>query len=100
MSQAIPNIIGIAELQRKAPAILKQIASDAYESIVVNHNIPKAVIMSLARYEQLKALETLEFIPHRKTSPTAIRSSLASTGLYSEDFLNDVENGLNKAYKQ
>lgn len=48
-------------------------------------------------YEELKALEELELIPHCKTSPRHIRDSFAKTGLYSDDFLDDLEDGLKKS---
>jgi len=97
MPKAILNIIGISELQRKTPAILKTIAQSDRESLVVTHNVPQVVMMSIDRYEALKAREDLEFIPHRKTSPQAIRASFAQTGLYSNALLDDIEGGLKKS---
>lgn len=97
MSKSILNIIGVSELQRKTPTILKTIAKSDRESIVVTHNVPQVVMMSIARYENLKAREDLEFIPHRKTSPRAIRASFAETGLYSKELLDEIEGGLNKS---
>ena len=97
MPQYTPNIIGAGELQRNVATILRNVAQSEQESFVVTHNKPNVVIMSVARYEELKALEELEFIPHRKTSPARVRNSFARTGLYSEEFLDDLEDGLEKS---
>lgn len=53
----IPYIVGIGELQRKAASVIEKIDSQGGEGFVVSHNEPKAVLMSLKRYERLKALE-------------------------------------------
>lgn len=97
MPQYTPNIIGAGELQRNAATLLRKVAQSEKESFVVTHNKPRVVVMSIARYEKLKALEELELIPHRKTSPARVRESFARTGLYSKEFLNDVEDGLKKS---
>lgn len=97
MPQYTPNIIGAGELQRNAATLLRKVAQSEKESFVVTHNKPNVVIMSVGRYEELKALEELEFIPHRKTSPSRVRNSFARTGLYSEEFLDDLEDGLKKS---
>lgn len=57
MKKAIPYIIGIGELQRKASEIIKHVDSKHEEGFIVSHNQPKAVLMSLKRYQQLKLLE-------------------------------------------
>lgn len=97
MSQYTPNIIGAGELQRSAATILRKVAQSEKESFVTTHNKPTVVVMSIARYEELKALEELELIPHRKISPARIRNSFARTGLYSKEFLDDMEDGLAKS---
>ena len=53
----VPYIIGIGELQRGASIIIKKIDLEKEEGFIVSHNEPKAVLMSLKRYERLKALE-------------------------------------------
>lgn len=53
----IPYIIGIGELQREASSVIKKIDLNHEEGFIVSHNEPKAVLMSLKRYERLKALE-------------------------------------------
>ena len=97
MSQHTPNIIGAGALARNVATILRKVAGSDQESFVVTHNKPKVVIMSVARYEELKALEELEFIPHRKTSPAKVRASFAQTGLYRREFLDDLEEGLKQS---
>jgi len=97
MASSIPKLIGAGELQRRAATILKTISQSDQEGFIVTHNVPTAVIMSIGRYAKLKALEDLELIPHRQTSPRQIRESFAKTKLYSKDFLNDLEDGLNKS---
>lgn len=97
MSKYTPHLIGAGELQRNASTIIQEISKSDTESFIVTHNEPKIVIMSIHRYEKLKALEDLEFIPHRKTSPKQIRESFEKTGLYSKKFLNDLEEGLKKS---
>lgn len=97
MRQYIPTIIGAGELQRKTATVLKRVASDEQESFVVTHNVPQIVMMSIERYTQLKALEDIEFIPHRKTSPQLVRQSFERIGLYSKSFLDDLEDGLKKS---
>ncbi len=57
MKKAIPYIIGVGELQRKASEIIKQVDAKHEEGFIVSHNQPQAVIMSLKRYQQLKMLE-------------------------------------------
>lgn len=97
MAKYVPNIIGAGELQRNAATIIREVSKSEEESFVVTRNEPQIVIMSIHRYEKLKALEDLEFIPHRKTSPQQIRQSFEKTGLYSKAFLDDLEDGLNKS---
>ncbi len=97
MPQYTPNIIGAGQLQRNAATILRKIAQSEKESFVVTHNKPQIVVMSIARYEELKSLEELAFIPHRKTSPARIRDSFARTGLYRKEFLDALEDGLKKS---
>ena len=97
MTQYSPNIIGTGTLQRNAPSVIRKVASSHQESFIVTHNEPKAVIMSLARYEELKTMEELAFIPHRKSSPRRIRQSFEKTGRYSAAFLDDLEEGLRKS---
>ncbi|MBI2638906.1 type II toxin-antitoxin system prevent-host-death family antitoxin [Candidatus Peregrinibacteria bacterium] len=97
MPKHVPNLIGAGELQRNAATIIREVAESAEESFVVTRNEPKIVIMSIKRYGELKALEDLEFIPHRKTSPHQIRESFERTGLYSKAFLDDLEDGLKKS---
>lgn len=57
MKKAVPYIIGIGELQRQASSIIKEVDSRHEEGFIVSHNEPQAVLMSLKRYTQLKALE-------------------------------------------
>lgn len=97
MPQYTPNIIGAGQLQRNAATILRKVAQSEKESFVVTHNKPSVVVMSIARYEELKSLEELELKPHRKTSPAQIRDSFARTGLYRKEFLDDLEDGLKKS---
>ncbi|GEM_PF-3151852 len=97
MRHYTPSIIGAGDLQRKAATILREVARSERESLIVTHNNPQAVIMSIPRYEALRALEELEFIPHRKTSPSHIRKSFEQTGLYSKEFLKDLDRGLKKS---
>lgn len=96
MKKYIPRLIGAGELQKKTATILKEVAASEEESVVITHNQPQVVIMSIQRYEKLKSLEDLTFIPHQKSSPAQIRQSFASTGRYSKEFLDDLENGLEK----
>lgn len=97
MAAYIPNIIGSGELQKNASIVIRKIAKSDEESFVVTNNEPKIVMMSLSRYQELKALEDLEFIPHKKTSPKQIRGSFEKTGLYTKGFLDDLEDGLKKS---
>jgi prevent-host-death family protein len=57
MKESIPYIIGIGELQRKASEVIKKLDSLNREGFIVSHNEPKAVLMSLKRYEKLKLFE-------------------------------------------
>ena len=97
MRQYTPNIIGAGELHRKAATVLRQVAASDRESFVVTHNEPRVVIMSIPRYETLRALEDATFLPHRKTSPQSVRASFAKTKKYSPAFLDDLEKGLSKS---
>lgn len=62
MKRSIPYIIGIGELQRQASSIIQAVEDKYGEGFVVSHNEPKAVLISLKRYEQLKALEEDEIL--------------------------------------
>lgn len=97
MAAYIPNIIGSGELQKNVSVIIKKVAQSEEESFVVTNNEPKIVMMSLTRYQELKALEDLELIPHRKTSPKHIQKSFEKSRLYSKEFLDDLEDGLKKS---
>ena len=97
MSPAVPNIIGSGELQKNAATIIREVSVSNDESFVVTNNEPKVVIMSIMRYKELKAFEDIELIPHRKSSPKAIRQSFEKTGLYTKGFLDDLEGGLKKS---
>lgn len=57
MKKAIPYIIGIGELQRRASSIIKEVATHHEEGVIVSHNQPQAVLVSLKRYSHLQALE-------------------------------------------
>ena len=57
MKQSVPYIIGIGELQRQAATVFKKLSSKHGEGFVVSHNEPKAVLMTLERYEKLSRLE-------------------------------------------
>ncbi|MBI2464234.1 type II toxin-antitoxin system Phd/YefM family antitoxin [Candidatus Peregrinibacteria bacterium] len=97
MSKYILRIIGSGDFQKNAAKIIKEVAKSEKESIVVTRNNPQIVIMSIDRYEKLKAIENLEFIPHIKTSPQQISESFKNTGLYSDDFIADMEDGIKKS---
>ncbi|MBI3541419.1 MAG: hypothetical protein HY073_04715 [Deltaproteobacteria bacterium] len=56
MKKAIPYIIGVGELQRQASSVIKAL-DHKYEGFIVSHNEPRAVILSLKRYAEFKALE-------------------------------------------
>lgn len=60
MKKAIPYIIGIGELQRQAASVIKTVDLKHSEGFIVSHNEPQAVLMSLKRYAQLKALEEVK----------------------------------------
>jgi prevent-host-death family protein len=62
MRKAVPYIVGIGELQRQASFVIKRIRSRHGEGFIVSHNEPKAVLISLERYERLKALENAKSI--------------------------------------
>lgn len=57
MKRAVPYIIGMGDLQRQASAVIKSIGTRYGEGFIVSHNEPRAVLMSLRRYTQLKTLE-------------------------------------------
>jgi prevent-host-death family protein len=57
MKKAIPYLIGVGDLQRRASAVIREVAEKHGEGFVVSHNEPQAVLVSLKRYETLKALE-------------------------------------------
>ena len=56
MDKYLPNIVGIGDFQKKAAHYLKKMKGKQ-ESVLVSHNKPQAVLMSLERYEELRALE-------------------------------------------
>lgn len=56
MKKYVPFIIGIGQVQRELTPILREI-EEKKEGFIVSHNEPKAVLMSLKRYEQLKGME-------------------------------------------
>ena len=62
MKKAVPYIIGIGELQRQASSVIKEVETKHEEGFIVSHNEPQAVLMSLKRYTQLKALEEVRRI--------------------------------------
>ena len=97
MHRYTPNIIGAGELHRKAATVLRQVAASDWESFVVTHNEPRVVMMSIPRYEKLRALEDDAFLPYRKTSPERVRAAFAKTKKYSSAFLDDLESGLKKS---
>ena len=54
----LPYLIGIGELQRQASSVIKKIdGMHGGEGFIVSHNEPKAVLMSLRRYQMLTLLE-------------------------------------------
>lgn len=57
MEKNLLNMIGIGEFQKQAAAYLKKIKGHKQESILVSHNKPQAIVMSLERYEELRSLE-------------------------------------------
>ena len=57
MKKTIPYIIGMGELQRQATTVIRAVDSKHGEGFIVSHNQPKAVLMSLKRYQRLKILE-------------------------------------------
>lgn len=57
MKKNIPFIIGIAQIQRGLGHILHELDEEVQEGFIVSHNEPKAVLMSLKRYEQLRSFE-------------------------------------------
>lgn len=93
MKRYVPRLIGAGELQKKTAVILKEVAASEEESVVITHNQPQVVIMSIQRYEKLKSFEDL----YQKSSPSQIRQSFEKTGRYSKKFLDDLENGLEKS---
>lgn len=50
-------VIGIGELQREASSVIKRVSTHGGEGFIVSHNEPRAVLLSLERYETLTALE-------------------------------------------
>lgn len=50
-------MIGIGEFQKQAALYLKKMKGHKEESVLVSHNKPQAIVMSLERYEELKSLE-------------------------------------------
>ncbi|OGQ04329.1 MAG: hypothetical protein A3F82_10350 [Deltaproteobacteria bacterium RIFCSPLOWO2_12_FULL_44_12] len=57
MKKAVPLLIGIGEVQRGLSQILRRLDEEEGDGFIVSHNEPKAVLMSLKRYEKLKHLE-------------------------------------------
>lgn len=60
MKKHVPFIIGMGQVQRELTHILREIEEEK-EGFIVSHNQPRAVLMSLKRYERLKALEEARF---------------------------------------
>ncbi len=56
MKKAIPYIIGVGQLQRQLAVVIKMIHNHQ-EGLIVSHNEPQAVMMSLERYQNLISLE-------------------------------------------
>lgn len=50
-------MIGIGEFQKNASSLLKRLQGSQREGLIVSHNKPQAIIMSLDRYEELKRFE-------------------------------------------
>lgn len=100
MKTYVPSIIGSGELQRNAATIIKKLENSDQESFIVTRNEPKLVIMSIKRYEKLKALEDLELKPHNPSSTSEIIKSFKKAGHYSKKFLEDLEDGLKKSLTQ
>ena len=50
-------MIGVGKLQRQISVIISSFSEDPEESFVVSNNQPKAVLMGLERYEELRCLE-------------------------------------------
>lgn len=96
MPKYTPTIIGTGQLQRHTAQVLNSIAKSSSESFVVTNNRPTAVLMSIERYEKLKALEEITFLPHQPTAIPAIRKAFQETGYYSEAFIDDLASGLKK----
>jgi len=61
VKKAIPYLIGVGDLQRKASSVIREITDKHGEGFVVSHNEPQAVLISLKRYEALKALEDAKY---------------------------------------
>lgn len=57
VKKALPYLIGIGELQRQASSVIKKVDAMRGEGFIVSHNEPRAVLMSLQRYEILRLLE-------------------------------------------
>ncbi|MBI2346529.1 MAG: hypothetical protein HYV03_06570 [Deltaproteobacteria bacterium] len=57
MKRAIPELIGMGQLQREATRTIRRIAHEGQEAFIVSHNKPQAVLLSLRRYQELRALE-------------------------------------------
>ncbi len=89
MKHIIPELIGMGQLQRETTKTIRRIAQDSQEAFIVSHNKPRAVLLSLGRYEALKMLETkmqqeaseVEFVVARgdqefKTRKTIVKKSM------------------------
>lgn len=65
MEKIIPHFIGIGNLQKRPGYFIKKLDS-VEESFVVSHSEPRAILMSLKRYEFLRSLEEREFSRQRE----------------------------------
>ncbi len=97
MATYIPQLVGAGELQKNASSVIKKIAESSEESVIVNRNIPVVVIMSIQRYEQLRAHEEHQLKPFQTPSLDKVRDGLQSTGKYSKDLIEDITDGLKKS---
>lgn len=57
MKAAVPELIGMGQLQRETTQTIRKVAREGQEAFIVSHNKPQAVLMSLTRYKMLTALE-------------------------------------------
>ena len=59
-SKFIPRIIGMAKLQRQTKNVVRELDRSGGEYILSVRENPRAVIMSLSRYEALRSLEEMK----------------------------------------